>query len=250
MTMKAHDEVVKSEIDNMWCFHGTSLSTAQKVFIEGFRVGPSTDGGRTGVFVIGWNGEEDRSDGLCFDLARERAKSWLCTEWQLFDAPSLWSMPVVLMFQHPKVDVDILKQFSNSLAAKWVIRRDPGTYLPRHGSLRLMLDVDGYGAWLRLHYLTTLVSNSRCFSRKVLKDEEGENLVMCGGKVNNPYYWTKVHSMSTSCGRTCRVKDLDIANWGYAINAPAYKRIFRCPSCHAASLPCKAQDVLFFPIGV
>ena len=86
----------------MWCFHGTNLNIDHKIlYHEGLKAGVSTDGGKTGVFFIGPGNVDEKCDvGVNFQLARDRAKCILCTEWNAFSVPSTWSMPVVLMFQH------------------------------------------------------------------------------------------------------------------------------------------------------
>ena len=119
---------------HMRCYHGTSLSTAARVFDEGFHAGPSTD--HTGVFLIAADDKDAAHgfNGTCFDLACARAKCTLCPKWQRFEAPSLWLMPVVLMFQHPRQEIVKLSRFSNSRASKCVIPRAPGIYLPKVSS--------------------------------------------------------------------------------------------------------------------
>ena len=233
MTISRNAEVVLDDSCHMWCYHGTSLSTAARVFDEGFRAGPSTDHGRTGVFLIA--ADDDNAahgfNGTCFDLARARAKCTLCPEWQRFEAPSLWSMPVVVMFQHPRQEIVKLKRYSNLCARKCVIPRAPGIYLPKVSSTRLLLDVGEYYAWLHLHNITTIFQNARCFSRRVLVDCNSDNLVMCGGKISDPFYWT-VLTQDASCGAVCPVSKLQQNGWQHAKHQPIAGRVYRCPKCH------------------
>ena len=49
---EALDEQMAATLNKQWCFHGTSLTTARKVFDEQkLRAGCSTESGNTGVFV-------------------------------------------------------------------------------------------------------------------------------------------------------------------------------------------------------
>ena len=102
-------------------YHGTSLSNALSISREGFKVGHSTDAGRTGVFVIG----PQEVDGILtlsagFEHARDRAKNYLCTEWMKFDAPSSWSMGVVVAFRISRTALCKCDTIFN--ARKWVIQ--------------------------------------------------------------------------------------------------------------------------------
>ena len=224
-------EILKNTDAHMWCFHGTSLSTAYKVLEwDSLCAGDATDSGRTGVFFIGPNEINSLvSLELGFLLARNRAKRPLCTEWIQFGGPSAWSMPVVLMFQHPKDDVTRLKCYKVGAAAKWMIKRTPGTHLPRTSSTRLLLDIEEYHAWVFLHYYANTVPG-RPFE---LKDGQNYDIVMCGGRINDPLYWSWDNvNCDASCGRFCRVCDLEQCGWKHAKNARVVDRIYRCPKCH------------------
>ena len=233
MMLRSKDEVPKDESRYMWCFHGTSFSTAHKVlFIDALRAGPSTDGGRTGVFFVGPEYRDDPMGdlGLLFQLARDRAKCYLCTEWRRYGSPSVWSMPVVLMFQYNMWDTTRLHPYKMGGAAKYVIQRDPGTALNEVTRFRLLLNLDDYQNWLRVHDHVRQGPSNRPLE---LKDLQGFDIVMCGGRINDPIYWSRVdNNCSASCGRFCRVQDLERYDWRHANHKRIDERIYRCPLCH------------------
>ena len=200
----------------MWCFHGTNLNIGHKIlYHEGLKAGVSTDNGKTGVFFIGPGSVDEKCDvGVNFQLARDRAKCILCTEWNAFGAPSAWSMPVVLMFQHPTSDVTGCGYLNGLTNRKWVIQRPPGTILPQLLSTRLLLDLEEFRAWTLLHNNPPSPSIS----------------VMCGGRIFAPYHWASV-CMPASCGRICKVSELNKRGWKCAINVSTDQRIYRCPEC-------------------
>ena len=232
MVLKGQHEVLKDEGCYMWCLHGTSLCTAQKILFEdNLRAGPSTDDGKTGVFFVGPELRDDPIDlGTSFKLARDRAKCRLCLEWMQFGSPSVWSMPVVLMFQYKKSDATKLKRYKVGHASKWVIQCCPGTPLNDRTRFRLLLNIEEYQNWVHLHYHARQGPYNRPWE---LKDIEGCDIVMCGGRIDDPLYWSRMYTnCSASCGRFCRVQDLQRLDWRYAINCSGKRRIYRCPQCH------------------
>ena len=222
-----------------WCMHGTSLSTAYKcLFVDcALRAGKSTDRQRTGVFFIGPKFSYVQIDVAdSFQLAHDRAKCRLCTEWRLHGAPSVWSMPVCLMFQHRKDDTCTLQRFEIMNASKQVIRREPGKMVPfQFGRVRLLFDIHEYYAWKRVHQFTTIVEVENRPPRLV--DRQNFDLVMCGGRLDDPVYWSRsTNNVGASCGRACRIQDLEAQGWRHALNAPIHERIYRCPKCHVFTL--------------
>ena len=142
-------------------------------------------------------------------------------------------MPVVLMFQHPWDEVTFLYPYKSADAGKWVIRCDPGTPLPQTLSMRLLLDLDEYDAWVYLHYHANTIPGSL-----ELKDPGNYNIVMCQGRINDPLYWSKESTiMAASCGRICRVCDLEQSHWEHTKNTRVEDRIYRCPKCHGQAMP-------------
>ena len=191
----------------------------------GFKVGPSTDSGRTGIFCIG----PDQLDGFLslptgFSHARDRAKSYLCTEWKKYHAPSCWSMPAVLAFQVPKSRLDCCGTIGD--ARKWVIQGMPRKLFD-FGPIHVLFDVDEYHAWRRLHRLCDLPWNKECLDNGELCDHSLERLVMCGGKKSDPFYWCRdTTNCFTSCGRVCAFSDLH-DTW-----YESGSRIWRCVHCY------------------
>ena len=151
---------------------------------------------------------------MSFQFARDRAKCILCTEWNAFSVPSTWSMPVVLMFQHTTSGLTGCRYLNGLTNRKWVIRRPPGTILPQLPSTRLLLDLEEFQAWTLLHNNPPSPSIS----------------LMCGGRILAPYHWATV-CMPASCGRVCKVSELDKNGWKCAINVSTDQRIYRCPEC-------------------
>lgn len=219
------------DANHQWCMHGTSLSTAYKIlFVDrAFRAGPATEAGLKGVFFIGPKFPDEEIDVQdSFQLARARAKCRLCTEWEEHGAPSVWSMPVCLMFQHPKEDTRTLHRYVCN-ASKQMIRRDEGTMVPLNSSVRLVFDIREFHAWAHVHQFTTTVDRP-----PRLVDRQGFDLVMCGGTLDDPVYWSRCNiQMDASCGRICRFQDLEANGWRHARNwKPRNARIYRCPKCH------------------
>ena len=247
-----HQDVVDDDLDArmasqanlLWCFHGTSLTIAHKVFEEGgLLAGEATHLNDTGVFIIGRTEEEPYSLGPNFVLARNRAKCNRCSEWTTFQAPSAWSMPVVIMFPHPLRDLTRLKDYKDYCSSKYVINRPVGCYvkLPQEGA-RLLLCYQDYLAWVRLHAVP------HCnVPRGILKNDDFEDLMMCGGRLNDPFHWsTRQSNPHASCGSICRVRDLESAGWVSSKNVPEERRIYRCRACaHALSFSLASRNVLF-----
>ena len=237
---------LEDEDSHLCCLHGTPLSIAYKVLFEdvGLRAGKATHRGRfcavcrTGVCFTGPKSRDAKIDlqyTVSFQLARDRAKSRYCTEWMQFGSPSVWSMPVVLMFQHPKDDTTNLQAFEGDVpqAALTPASVDaPDTLLPLCSSVRLLLDIDEYHAWLMLHTKSVIVELED--RPPALKDREGFDMIMCGGRLNDPLYWSRAtNNVYASCGRICRVCDLETFGWQHARrHRNIMDRIYRCPKCH------------------
>ena len=68
----------------------------------------------------------------------------------------------------------------------------------------------------------------------IVNDDDSEDLIMCGGRLDNPFHWSSSdREPHASCGRICRVRDLKSAGWKYSKNVrKSVKRIFWCPLCH------------------
>ena len=221
------DAQMAAALNKMWCFHGTSLTAAHKVFEEGGLLAQSKHKGSTGVFVIGKQKQADYSLAFNWRSARDRAQCYLCTEWTSHGAPSAWSMPVVIMFPHMMAEIKYLKDLSVYPSAKYVINRDVGDYvqLPKDG-LRLLVDYDEYWAWRLVHDV-----HQCSVPLRILRDHTSEDLLMCGGRIDDPFYWSTARKPEASCGRMCRVRDLERSYWTHAKNAPVENRIYRCPLC-------------------
>ena len=233
----SHQDVVDDFLDARmavdrnikWCFHGTPLSSAHKVFEEGgLRAGEATHQNHTGVFIICSNEEEDYSLADSWRFARNRARCYLCDQWIAHDAPSAWSMPVVIMFPYALSDLTWLFDYKDYSISKYVINRPVGSYvrLPEEG-VRLLLDYHEYLAWCLLHAVP------QCsVSLGILNDDKSEKLMMCGGKLDNPFHWSDIDTEPhASCGRVCRVRDLKSAGWKHSRNKNRETRIYRCPLC-------------------
>ena len=94
--------------------HGTSVTIAHKIFEEGgLRAGEGIDLNERGVFVIGRKEDELYSLAHSWKLARNRAKCHFCSEWYTHQAPSAWSMPVVIMFPHATGELTRLKDYKD-----------------------------------------------------------------------------------------------------------------------------------------
>ena len=227
----ALDDLRAAEENLTWCFHGTSLTIAHKIFEEGgLRAGVGTHLNETGVFVFGRKADHPYSFAHCWKLARNRAKCHFCSEWYTHQAPSAWSMPVVIMFPYATGDLTRLIDYKKYSSSKYVINRPVGSYvwLPQVGA-RLLLCYHEYLAWCRVHAVPHC-NVPRC----ILKDDDSEDLIMCGGRLDDPFHWSRSDcEPHASCGRICRVRDLKSAGWKYSRNVRNSKRrIFRCPVCH------------------
>ena len=210
-------------------YHGTPLSIAVLICRTGFVAGPSTENGRTGVFFIGpqqLDGIQTLASG--FERARDRSKNAKCPEWRSLGTPSAWSMGVVVSFLHCRDDVVACEYVHE--ARKWVIPRPPGT-LVVPSDIRVMFDYEEFVSWGTLGRICQQPNNVNCVDRHQLCDESGAPLVMCGGKVHDPFYWKDIHD-SASCGRVCAIHELEKSGWQHAKNRAHWDRIWRCPKCH------------------
>ena len=139
-------------------------------------------------------------------------------------------MPVVIMFPHALWDLTRLKDYKDYCSSKYVINRPVGSYvrLPQEG-VRLLLDYHEYWAWRLVHAVP------HCnVPLGILRDDDSEDLMMCGGRLDNPFHWSSRKSdPHASCGSICRVRDLKSAGWKFSRNVRKKKRrIYRCPLCH------------------
>ena len=222
------------------CYHGTSLSTAYKICVEGrFKAGASTDAGRTGVFCISAACAADMGDTISlssgFRHARDRAKCRLCEQWQRFKAPSAYSLPVVVHFLWARNEVSACKKVADS--RKWVIQRPVGGSL-KPGPFRLLFNVEEFHNWRKVHHLCMDPRNADCLETcKLYSDGRilvpaGLPVVMCGGKIDDPFYFSRPGvNMNSSCGKVCTAHDLILSGWCHARKRPDYDRIWYCPDC-------------------
>ena len=146
---------------------------------------------------------------------------------------------IVIYVEHRKELKDICtieklffdhKDYKDYCSSKYVINRPVGFYvkLPQEGA-RLLLDYQEYLAWGLVHAVP------HCnVPRGILKDDDFQDLMMCGGRLDNPFHWSSSNSVPhASCGRICRVRDLESAGWKHSRNARKKTwRIYRCPLCH------------------
>ena len=179
--------------------------------------------------MSGGSNEEDAYSLVpSWRLARYRARCYLCSEWIAHEAPSAWSMPVVIMFPHALSDLTWLFDYKDYCSSKYVINRPVGSYvrLPEEG-VRLLLDYHEYWAWRLVHAVP------QCnVPLGILKDDDSEDLMMCGGRLDNPFHWSRTGTVPhASCGRICRVRDLESAGWKHSSNKRWKRRIYRCPFC-------------------
>jgi hypothetical protein len=210
-------------------YHGTSLSTAYQILQSSLRAGDATDNGRTGLFCIA-----NTTVGKAFSLARDRAKSNLCTEWIQCGVPSAWSLPVVLSFF---VRTEDLVHCGNvGSGQKMVIPCDPGTQLTRC-FLDLWYDVEELLAFKALHRsLDDRSHKLRGIAGLYAVNEVNyEHVdVMCGGKLNDALFWSREdNNLPASCGRVVKFSELPREKLHFARSRARYQRIYRCPCCAA-----------------
>ena len=133
-------------------------------------------------------------------------------------------MPVVVGFRVPKSLLCVCDTVGT--ARKWVIRghRDR---LFDFGPISVLFNIKEYYAWYYLHQLCDLPRNSHCIDTGELFNESDRNLVMCGGKKSDPFYWCRwTTNGPASCGHVCTFPELS-DKWkqsGYGI--------WRCKGCY------------------
>ena len=224
--------LLASSGENVVCYHGTSLTTALLISTMGFKAGPSTDDQKTGVFCVGpddLDGWITLSEG--FLHARDRAKCFLCSEWNAYGAPSCWSMPVVIAFQVPKSSLCTCGGIGD--ARKWVIQGEPGEIL-HFGPIHVLFDVDQYHAWHHLHKLCELPWNQKCLANKELFNLRRERILMCGGKRSDPFFWCRdSNNCYSSCGRVCAFSNIPPkGSQSYSDGVVSNTSIWRCARCY------------------
>ena len=224
---EAGQDTLPRSTENAYCYHGTSLSAALLISTKGFKVGPSTDAGRTGIFCIGPASHDVVLPlATLFMHAKDRAKPHLCTEWTTFGTPSCWSMPVVIAFQAPKKVLCGCGKVGE--ARKWVMKGVPGQVFD-FGPIHILFELAEYHAWYRLHKLCELPANQNCLKAGALFSPSHERMVMCGGKTTDSFFWCRESAgCFASCGRVCAVSEMNSAPNGTVSTTG----VWRCVKCY------------------
>ena len=135
----------------------------------------------------------------------------------------------MLAFHHDKNDITPCDRGKVADARKYVIPRPKGTVVTP-GFLTLLVDRSEFLAWRSLHELGNLEFNRNCLNNCNLYSQHRSPIIMCGGKVDDPFLSCRSPSMNSSCGRTCPIHVLQ-SQWRCAKNRPAHDRIWWCPVC-------------------
>ena len=193
--------------------HGTPLSNVYEIVRHGIKVGPGTDtkvrievgNPGTGIFCIAGGDFASR-----VAQARKKSRSTACKEFYQFGEVSGWTTPCVLAWEPwDKVRKVSLKTYPNR-TMKSCFPMDEGVVRQMPYNSCVFIRFSDLVNYIAIHNLPN-----------------PSQYMFCGGKTNDPLYWSTNHGMAPTCGCHVAIEDLPTSGWQLTKKA----KVWFCPSC-------------------